>query len=142
MRWLASLFDKTGSLGVFTATLGCASCFPALGSFGAAIGLGFLHQYEGLFLNTLLPLFALFALGANLYAWFNHKIWYRALAGIAGPVMVLLTMYPLWAYDWSTYLLYAGIALMLIVSLWDIFSPAHKVCSSCEISADTISDTQ
>jgi len=47
--------------------------------------------------------------------------------------MVLLTMYPLWAYDWSTYLLYAGIALMLIVSIWDIFSPAHKVCSSCEV---------
>jgi len=133
MRWITSLFDKTGSLGVLTATLGCASCFPALGSFGAAIGLGFLHQYEGLFLNTLLPLFAVFALVANVYSYFNHKIWYRTLAGIAGPIMVLLTMYPLWAYDWSTYLLYAGIALMLIVSLWDIFSPAHKVCSSCEV---------
>ncbi|GMR16883.1 MAG: organomercurial transporter MerC [Gammaproteobacteria bacterium] len=134
MRWIISLFDKTGSLGVLTATLGCASCFPALGSFGAAIGLGFLHQYEGLFLNTLLPIFAVFALLANVYSYFNHKIWYRTLAGVAGPTMVLLTMYPLWAYDWSTYLLYAGIALMLIVSLWDIFSPADKVCGSCEIT--------
>jgi len=133
MHWITSLFDKTGSLGVLTATLGCASCFPALGSFGAAIGLGFLHQYEGLFLNTLLPLFAVFALVANMYSYFSHKIKYRTLAGIAGPIMVLLTMYPLWAYDWSTSLLYAGIAMMLIVSLWDIFSPAHKVCNSCEV---------
>ncbi len=140
MRWITSLFDKTGSLGVLTATLGCASCFPALGSFGAAIGLGFLHQYEGIFLNTLLPLFALFALAANIYAYFNHKIWYRTLAGITGPIMVLLTMYPLWTYDWSTYLLYAGIALMLTVSLWDIFSPAHKVCSSCEIPDDAVTN--
>lgn len=134
MRWITSLFDKTGSLGVLTATLGCASCFPALGSFGAAIGLGFLHQYEGIFLNTLLPLFALFALAANIYSYLNHRIWYRTLAGVTGPIMVLLTMYPLWSYDWSIYLLYAGIALMLAVSLWDIFSPAHKVCSSCEIT--------
>ncbi|MFV1984199.1 MAG: organomercurial transporter MerC [Thiohalomonadales bacterium] len=134
MRWITSLFDKTGALGVLTATMGCASCFPALGSFGAAIGLGFLHQYEGLFLNTLLPVFAVFALGANVFSYFTHKIWYRALAGITGPIMVLLTMYPLWTYNWSTYLLYAGIALMLVVSIWDIFSPAHKVCASNKLS--------
>ena len=131
MHWITRLFDKTGSLGVLTATLGCASCFPALGAFGVAIGLGFLHQYEELFLNTLLPIFAVFALMANVYSYFHHKIRYRTLAGIAGPIM--LTMYPLWAYDWSTYLLYAGIAMILIVSIWDIFSPAHKVCGSCEV---------
>ena len=138
MRWLTSLFDKTGSLGVLTATMGCASCFPALGSFGAAIGLGFLHQYEGLFLNTLLPLFAGIALVANIYSYFNHRIWYRALAGVAGPAMVLLTMYPLWSYGWSTYLLYVGIGLMLVVSIWDIFSPAHKVCSTCEVPEENV----
>jgi len=48
--------------------------------------------------------------------------------------MVLLTMYPLWAYNWSTYLLYAGIAIMLIVSVWDIVSPPGKVCSSCDVA--------
>jgi len=138
MRWLTSLFDKTGALGVLTATMGCASCFPALGSFGAAIGLGFLHQYEGLFLNTLLPIFAVIALAANVISFFIHKVWYRGLAGIAGPIMVLLTMFPLWAYDWSTYLLYAGIALMLSVSIWDVISPAHKVCSSCDVPSQQV----
>jgi len=133
MRWLTSLFDKTGALGTLTATMGCASCFPALGSFGASIGLGFLHQYEGLFLSTLLPLFAAFALAANVISFISHRIWYRGLAGIAGPGMVLLTMYPLWSYSWSTYLLYTGIGLMLIVSIWDIASPPHKVCSSCKV---------
>ena len=136
MRWITSLFDKTGSLGVLTAALGCASCFPALGSLGAAIGLGFLHQYEGIFLNTLLPLFAVFALAANVYAYFNHKIWYRTVIGISGPTLILLTMYPLWAYDWSTDLFYLGVVLMLMVSVWDIVSPAHKVCRSCEVAED------
>ena len=138
MRWLTSLFDKTGALGVLTATMGCASCFPALGSFGAALGLGFLHQYEGLFINTLLPIFAAIALVANIFSFFIHKIGYRALAGISGPTMVLLTMFPLWAYEWSTYLLYTGIVLMLSVSIWDILSPANKVCRQCDSSTQQV----
>jgi len=124
------LTDKTGVLGTLTAAMGCASCFPALGSLASGLGLGFLAQYEGIFINTLLPLFAAIALAANVFSFFNHKIWYRGLLGIAGPIMVLLTMYPLWFYNWSTYLLYAGIALMVAVSIWDIISPANKVCSS------------
>ncbi len=133
---ITSLFDKTGAIGALTAAMGCASCFPALGSLGAALGLGFLAHYEGLFINTLLPVFAGIALAANLFAFFSHKIWYRTLAGITGPTMVLLTMYPLWTYDWSTYLLYAGIALMLIVSIWDIVSPPGKACRSCEVAGE------
>jgi mercuric ion transport protein len=120
-------FDKAGTLGTLTAAMGCASCFPALGSLASSIGMGFLAQYEGLFINTLLPFFAAVVLIVNIISFINHKIWYRGLAAIAGPIMVLLTMYPLWFYDWSAYLLYAGITLMLIVSLWDIFSPAHKI---------------
>ena len=130
MQWISRLFDKAGAFGSIVAAMGCASCFPALGSLGAAFGMGFLAQYEGVFINTLLPVFAAIALGANLIAFASHKIWYRTLFGIAGPTMVLLTMYPLWAYNWSTYLLYAGLGLMLIVALWDIFSPPQKVCST------------
>lgn len=126
---ITSLFDKTGAIGTLTAAMGCASCFPALGSLGAALGLGFLAQYEGLFINTLLPVFAVIALAANVFAFFSHKIWYRTLAGITGPSMVLLTMYPLWKYGWSTSLLYTGIAIMLIVSIWDIVSPPAKACA-------------
>jgi len=142
MRWITGLFDKTGALGTLTATMGCASCFPALGSFGASIGLGFLHQYEGLFLNTLLPIFAWFALGANVFSFFSHKIWYRTLAGIIGPIMVLLTMGPLWSYNWSTYLLYSGIGIMLVVSIWDIVWPAKKICSTCEVLENKTTTTE
>lgn len=127
---ITSVFDKTGVLGTLTAAMGCASCFPALGSLASGLGIGFLAQYEGIFINTLLPLFAAIGLIANIFAFFSHKIWYRGLAAITGPIMVLLTLYPLWSYDWSTYLLYAGITLMLAVSLWDIFSPPHKLCIS------------
>jgi len=130
MLLLGRLGDKTGALGTFVAAMGCASCFPAMGVLASAMGLGFLAQFEGVFINTLLPAFAALALVANILSFFSHKVWYRLLLGLVGPVMVLLTMYPLWSYGWSTYLLYAGIALMLMVSLWDIFSPASKTYNS------------
>lgn len=132
MRWLESvprLFDKTGSLGVVVSAMGCAFCFPALGSLGAALGLGFLHRYEGIFINRLLPVFAALALAANLYAFRHHRRVSRMLWGIAGPAMVLATLYPLWKYNWSTWLFYAGLVLMLAVSVWDLISPAHRACA-------------
>lgn len=140
MQWFSRIFDKAGALGAIIAAMGCASCFPALGSLAAALGMGFLAQYEGIFINTLLPVFAVIALVANLIAFASHKVWYRTLFGIAGPTMVLLTMYPLWKYYWSTYLLYAGLVLMLVVALWDIVSPPKKVCDSDTHTAKGLND--
>ena len=119
--------DKTGTVAALTAAMGCASCFPALGSLASSIGLGVLAHYEGILVTTLLPLFTALVLLMNAIGFFTHKVWYRSLAGVTGPSMILLTLYPLWSYGWSTYLLYAGLGLMLVVSLWDIISPPHKI---------------
>jgi len=130
MKLLSFLADKVGCIGSFVAAAGCAACFPALGALGASIGLGALAQFEGLFINTLLPIFAGVALFANLLAWLNHRIWYRGLLSIAGPCMVLATLFLFWTVNWSTQMFYVGIALMIIVSLWDGISPAKKACST------------
>lgn len=132
---LISLADKSGTLGAIIAAMGCASCFPAIAALGASIGLGFLEHFEGLFINKLLPVFAGIALAANIFSFISHRIWYRLLAGIAGPLMVLATLYLFWTDNWSTYLFYAGLAVMLVVSIWDMVSPPRKVCSSCELPA-------
>jgi mercuric ion transport protein len=129
----SSLIDKSGTVGAIVAAMGCASCFPAIAALGVSVGLGFLGHYEGLFINTLLPVFAGIALGANILSFFSHRIWYRLLAGIAGPSMVLATLYLFWADNWSTYLFYAGLAVMLAVSIWDIVSPPRRACASCEV---------
>ena len=134
MRILSRVGDKAGAVGALVSAMGCAACFPAIASLGAALGLGFLSEWEGLFLDTLLPLFAGIALIANVLGWFSHRQCGRALLGMIGPAMVLATMYPLWDYAWSTYLLYAGIAMMIATSLWDLFSPANRRCADgvCE----------
>lgn len=130
MWWINRFFDKTGSIGAIVAAMGCASCFPALGALSSSLGIGFLAQFEGLFINTLLPFFAWITLAANLISFLSHRLWWRVAAGIAGPIMILLTLYPLWHYGWSSYLFYLGLASTLFVAIWDIVSPPVKSCAS------------
>ena len=134
MNFLSRMGDKAGVLGTLVSAMGCAACFPAIASLGAAVGLGFLSQWEGLFINTLLPLFAAVALVANVLGWFSHRQCKRTMLGMIGPLMVLATLFPLWEYEWSTYLLYAGITMMLATSIWDMYSPANRRCAdgACE----------
>jgi len=130
MYWITKLFSKTGVFGAIITAMGCASCFPALGALAATLGLGFLAQYESLYINTLLPIFATIVLVANITSFLYHHCWNRLLFGLAGPTIVLLTLYPLWAYGWSTYLFYSGLAVMMASAIWDIVAPTEKYCAA------------
>ncbi|MFT5760086.1 MAG: mercuric ion transport protein [Alteromonadaceae bacterium] len=123
------LLDKVGSGGVWIAALSCTACFPALGSLASAFGLGFLSSFEGVAVNTLLPIFATLALLVNIYNWYRNKNHLRGALSIFGPIAVLLTLYPLWQYGWSTYLFYFGISLMVLMSVLDIVKPIkERIC--------------
>ncbi len=128
IRILTRAGDKISSLGAVVSAMGCAMCFPAIASLGAAVGLGFLSRWEGLFINTLLPLFAWITLALNGLGWFSHRQWYRSGLGMLGPTLLLLSLYPWFQYGWSTYVTYFALALMVAVSLWDLFSPSNKHC--------------
>ena len=129
LTFFTRIGDKTGSLGSIISAMGCAMCFPAIANIGAAIGLGFLGQYENLFLDTLIPFFAWFALIINALGYFSHKQWLRSLLGMTGPTLLLLAFYPWFKYGWSTYVTYSALGMMLAVSVWDLVSPANKRCS-------------
>ena len=90
------------------------------------MGLGFLSEYEGLFITTLLPLFAAIALIANGLGWFSHRQWHRTLLGMLGPAMVLAAMLLFFGQWWTARLLYTGLAVMVGVSIWDLISPARR----------------
>jgi mercuric ion transport protein len=134
MGRIVSSLDKLGVGGVIVAALSCAACFPALGALAATHGLGFLSQLEGLAINTLLPVFAVIALVVNCYGWFRHRIHWRGLLSVLGPVAILATLYPLWQCGWSTYLFYAALILMLAVSVADLMWPAKKECLIPEVA--------
>jgi mercuric ion transport protein len=137
MSFVTRAADKAGLLGSIASAMGCASCFPAIASLGAAIGLGFLSQYEGLFIRILLPAFAGIALFANTIGWLNHRQWRRTVPGLIGPVLVLTAVFVMRAYgERSGWLLYPGLAVMLAVSIWDLFSPAKHVCATDTCDSD------
>ncbi len=129
MGLIARIGDKAGALGSVVSAMGCAGCFPALGSLGVALGLGFLNQYEELFITRLLPLFALVALLANGLGWFSHRQWHRSVLGMVGPAIVMAALYPFFGYGWTERLLYAGLTIMVGVSVWDLLAPAHRRCT-------------
>lgn len=133
--WISRLGDKAGSMGALVSAMGCAMCFPAIASLGAAIGLGFLSQWEWLFVNTLMPLFAWLVLVINALGWISHRQWHRSLLGMLGPTILLLSLYPWFQYGWSSYATYTGIGLMIAVSIWDLVSPATRRCDpdGCEV---------
>ncbi|MBB4517480.1 organomercurial transporter MerC [Paraburkholderia fungorum] len=135
MSLITRVADKSGAVGTIVSAMGCAGCFPALASLGAAIGLGFLNQYEGLLVSTLLPLFAGIALLANGLGWLSHRQWHRSVLGMLGPALVLVARYPLWRFDWHNGVLYTGLAIMLAASVWDIVSPANRVCETGQAGA-------
>jgi mercuric ion transport protein len=125
--WLSRMADKTGVLGSIVTAMGCATCFPALASLGAAIGLGFLSRYEGLFIRVLLPLFAALALLANGWSALEHRRWPRAVIALLGPLLVLAAVFVMRASGHRTgWLLYPGLALMIAVATWDLIAPARK----------------
>lgn len=130
MSMFTRLGDKTGLLGSVVSAAACATCFPAIASLGAAIGLGFLSPYEGLFIRFLLPTFAGIALLANALGWFSHRQWHRTALGMLGPLLVLVAVFVMRATGHRTeWLLYSGLALMVAVSMRDLLSPArHAVC--------------
>ena len=124
------LGDKTGSLGAITAAMGCSFCFPAIASLGAAIGLGFLAQWEGFLLTKILPAAAILTIAVNLLGYLHHRQWYRSLLGVIGPTAILLVLNFWFMASWRTEAIYAGLGLMMVVSIWDIFWPANRHCKT------------
>ena len=130
MALATRIADKAGLLGSIVSAMGCASCFPALASLGAAIGLGFLTRWEGLFITTLIPLFALLALAANGLGWFGHRQVHRLVIGLIGPLLVLsAALLMRFAHLGTAPLLYVGLVFMLAVSVWDLVSPPVRRCA-------------
>ena len=123
MSVMTRVADKAGALGSIVSAMGCGACFPALASLGAALGLGFLSQFEAVFVTVLLPLFAALALLANALGWFNHRQWHRSVLGMVGPAIVLVASFTV-----AEKLLYVGLATMVAVSVWDFVSPANRRC--------------
>ena len=55
MGLITRIADKAGALGSVVSAMGCAACFPAIASLGAAIGLGFTGEEARKLVVELVP---------------------------------------------------------------------------------------
>lgn len=144
MSLISRVIDKAGVVGAIVGSFSCAMCFPAAASFGAAIGLGFLSQWEGLFVHWLIPLFAALALLATLAGWYSHRQWFRVLLGSIGPALALVGVFGLTHHflvkDVARGIFYTGLVVMFLTSIWDMVNPANRRCTVERSGATTASD--
>ncbi|MDT8399498.1 MAG: organomercurial transporter MerC [Pseudomonadales bacterium] len=122
--------DKAGFGGSLVSAMGCPACFPALAGLGSALGLGFLGQWEGVLVGSVLPIVASIVLVLNLLGWFSHRQWQRSVLGVIGPVLILIG-----ARTMNGAYLYPGLAFMLGVSIWDMVAGRNRRC-------DAVTDNQ
>ena len=145
MGWLMRSADKAGALGALVSTMSCAMCFPAAASLGAALGLGFLSQWEPLFLQ-LLPIFAAVVLVVNGLGWLSHRQWQRSALGMIGPILVLMGRYAFTGGALSPGMargvLYTGLVVMTVFAVWDMLSPANRRCALDGCAVPRKHDTQ
>ncbi len=134
MSAIIRIIDKTGVLGAIVGSFSCAMCFPAAASLGAAVGLGFLSHWEGLFVHWLIPIFAGAALLATLAGWFSHRQWQRTLPGSIGPALALVGVFGLThhflAKDLARGIFYTGLVVMFLIAVWDMVNPANRRCAT------------
>lgn len=131
--------DMAGTLGTAVAAASCPACFPALASLGSALGLGVLSGYEGWMITTVLPLLAGVTMLVHGLGWISHRRWPLALLGMVGPAMVLAAAWLFFGQWWTAWLLYAGLAMMVGVSVWQLLRPATSradavACAQCRPS--------
>ncbi|MDA8390562.1 MAG: organomercurial transporter MerC [Gammaproteobacteria bacterium] len=133
MSAITRIVDKTGVIGALVGSFSCSLCFPAAASLGAAIGLGFLSRWEGLFVHWLIPIFAAMALLATLAGWFSHRQGRRTLLGSVGPVLALVGVFGMTHHflnkDLARGVFYTGLAVMVLASIWDMVDPANRHCA-------------
>jgi hypothetical protein len=109
-----NILDKVGSVGALIAGAAVPCCFPFLSLIGSILGLSFLAPYEKYVLYAMQGLVVI-ALAGSIIAYRGHrKILPVVLAVIStGAILYALNT------DMDYRPLYAGLAGLLVVSIWN-----------------------
>ncbi|PIQ86114.1 MAG: hypothetical protein COV74_06020 [Candidatus Omnitrophica bacterium CG11_big_fil_rev_8_21_14_0_20_45_26] len=101
----------------------CPLCIPALGAFLASVGLGFALNVQ--FLQSLLIVLLILAVGSLAWSVYRHKQWRVLIAGCLGAVLIYIGRY-VW---FSQILMGSGAFLLIGVSVVNLRLKAN--CKQC-----------
>jgi len=125
---IRKILSPISNLGVLIAASSCGFCFPALGALGASLGLGIFSQFEGAFINYLLPIFAGISLLIAIISWIQYPKNIRLALAMVGPIIVLATLYLFWSYSWRNILFYSGLIIMVVIAISNLVWPPVQSC--------------
>ncbi len=122
-----NILDKVGSVGAIIAGAAIPCCFPFLSLIGSILGLSFLAPYESYVMYAMQVLVAL-ALAGTVIAFRGHRKILPLILGIVSTVGVLYAVNT----DLNIYLLYGGLAGLLIVAVWNSIE-AKRCKEACKV---------
>ena len=121
-----NILDKIGSVGALLAGSAVPCCFPFLSLIGGVLGLSFLAPYETYVLYAI-QMLVVVALIGSVIAYRGHR---KILPVIGSSISTAAVLYAL-NTDMNVRVLYAGLAGLLAVSIWN--SIEGKRCADvCE----------
>ena len=109
-----NILDKVGSIGAIIAGAAVPCCFPFLSLIGSILGLSFLAPYQTYVMYAMQALVVL-ALVGTVIAYRGHRKIAPLMLGILSTAAVLYSVNT----DMNIYILYAGMAGLLIVAVWN-----------------------
>ena len=118
-KWTASFASLFSSL----LAIVCPLCIPALGAFLASVGLGFALNVQ--FLQSLLVVLLLLAVGSLFWSANGHKQWWIVALGILGAALIYAGRY-VW---FSQMLMGIGAVILIGISIVNIRLKAS--CKRC-----------
>jgi mercuric ion transport protein len=123
----SKVLNWVGSLGSALTVGLCPICIPAIGSFLSAIGMGFLVNE-----SVLKPIVIVFILISSFGFYWSykkeHKNVYPVVFGIFFGVGIYLSRYVFINF----YMMYASIAGLLGISIWNLKLKKTANCGACE----------
>ena len=109
-----NILDKVGSVGAVIAGAAVPCCFPFLSLIGSILGLSFLAPYQTYIMYAMQVLVVL-ALVGTVIAYRGHRKVLPLMLGILSTASVLYSVNT----NLNIYLLYGGMAGLLIVAVWN-----------------------
>ena len=109
-----NILDKVGSIGAIIAGAAVPCCFPFLSLIGSILGLSFLAPYQTYVMYAMQALVVL-ALVGTVIAYRGHRKIAPLMLGILSTTAVLYSVNT----NMNIYILYAGMAGLLIVAVWN-----------------------
>lgn len=123
---------RRGWMGIPSAVLAalpaCPACYPAYLALLSGLGLGALESFEAQVAVTVV--FLLIALGSLAYRARDRRGFAPLVTGAIAASIVLISKLVL-GFDLGTY---AGVAVLVGASIWNVWPQPDLDCASCETS--------